>query len=203
MLRHKSDIRLPPFLVRTFPSNSSFPSYSFFSEQLLPYEYCHLSRKTYRGSNRLFSAYSLIQHILRLPNFLLKSNADSEICDSNKIYQATKYVLGKLDNDFTPQTHPAKTGHESLAELWILHKFTSATSEVNKALTEREFNKATTALYQYWYNYLCGKYFSEQQFPIITVIEFLDMPPERHALFDLFAHSACLTTPQCTSRRQC
>ena len=57
----------------------------------------------------------------------------------NKIYQATKYVLGKLDTSFEPQRHPTKTGKESLAELWILHKFNAAADEVNVALTARDF----------------------------------------------------------------
>lgn len=76
----------------------------------------------------------------------------------NKIYQATKYVLGKLDKSFTPQKRPAKTGNESLAELWILHKLTTAASEINTALTDREFSQATKIIYEYWYNHLCDVY---------------------------------------------
>lgn len=66
----------------------------------------------------------------------------------NKIYQATKYVLGKIDSC---QRHPTKTGHESLAELWILHKFNTAATEINIALTKREFSQATKITYEYWY----------------------------------------------------
>ena len=76
----------------------------------------------------------------------------------NKIYQATKYVLGKLDTSFEPQRHPTKTGKESLAELWILHKFNAAAAEVNVALTAREFSEATKIIYEYWYNHLCDVY---------------------------------------------
>lgn len=73
----------------------------------------------------------------------------------NKIYQATKFVLGKLGDDFKPQPTPVKTGHESLSERWILHKFNNAAREVNQALEQREFNIAATAMYQYWYSQLC------------------------------------------------
>ena len=76
----------------------------------------------------------------------------------NKIYQATKYVLGKLDSSFTPPETPSKTGHETLAERWILHKLTVAARDVNKTLADREFAAATTALYQYWYGQLCDVY---------------------------------------------
>src|SRR2546423_8413420 len=76
----------------------------------------------------------------------------------NKIYQATKYVLGKLENDFVPQSSPKKTGKESLAERWILHKYTNAAKEINQALEDREFQQATLIVYQYWYNHLCDVY---------------------------------------------
>ncbi|KAI9808401.1 MAG: hypothetical protein M1826_004177 [Phylliscum demangeonii] len=76
----------------------------------------------------------------------------------NKIYQATKYVLGKLDGTFTPQKLAQKTGRESLAERWILHKYTIAAKEINRALAEREFQRSTLIVYQYWYNHLCDVY---------------------------------------------
>jgi valyl-tRNA synthetase len=73
----------------------------------------------------------------------------------NKIYQATKYVLGNLPADFVPQKSGKMTGKESLAEKWILHKFTNASKDINKALQEREFMRSTNIVYQYWYNSLC------------------------------------------------
>lgn len=76
----------------------------------------------------------------------------------NKIYQATKYVLGKIPSGFTPLPSATKSGTESLAELWILHKFTMTAAEINKALAGREFSDATSASYQYLYNNLCDVY---------------------------------------------
>ncbi|EMC95433.1 hypothetical protein BAUCODRAFT_541606 [Baudoinia panamericana UAMH 10762] len=73
----------------------------------------------------------------------------------NKIYQATKYVLGSLPPDYSPPAHAGKTGKESLPERWILHKLTHAAKEVNAALATREFSKATQALYGYWLYELC------------------------------------------------
>ena len=49
----------------------------------------------------------------------------------NKIYQATKYVLGKIDADFVPRKTSKLTGKESLAERWILHKMTIAARDIN------------------------------------------------------------------------
>ncbi|KAJ2897059.1 hypothetical protein MKZ38_005009 [Zalerion maritima] len=73
----------------------------------------------------------------------------------NKIYQATKYVLGNLPADYVPPKSNKKTGKESLAERWILHKMTIAAREINEALTDREFMKSTMIVYQYWYAALC------------------------------------------------
>ena len=77
----------------------------------------------------------------------------------NKIYQATKYVLGRLPSTFQPQAHSAcPTPKISLAERWILHKLAIASREINIALTDREFSTAAGIVYAYWYNHLCDVY---------------------------------------------
>lgn len=76
----------------------------------------------------------------------------------NKIYQATKFALMRLGDDFVPNKTSAKSGKESLVERWILHKFTKAAEIINKALLDREFNVATTTVYNYWYGELCDVY---------------------------------------------
>ncbi|KAF2482268.1 tRNA synthetases class I-domain-containing protein [Neohortaea acidophila] len=76
----------------------------------------------------------------------------------NKIYQATKYVLGNLPADFTPKAKGGMTGKESLPERWILHKMTIAAREVNDNLAKREFSDATQALHRYWLYELCDVY---------------------------------------------
>ena len=76
----------------------------------------------------------------------------------NKIYQATKYVLGKLGTDYVPLKTGKLTGKESLAERWILHNMTIAAKNVNEALEKREFMRSTSIIYHYWYNQLCDVY---------------------------------------------
>lgn len=75
----------------------------------------------------------------------------------NKIFQATKYVLGSLPEGFTPSKKGAVRG-KTLAERWILHKMMSAARDINVALAEREFSKATIIVYRYWYGELCDVY---------------------------------------------
>ncbi|RDL36863.1 Valyl-tRNA synthetase-like protein [Venustampulla echinocandica] len=76
----------------------------------------------------------------------------------NKIYQATKYMLGRLPADYVPPKEAKPTGNESLAERWILHKLTIAARDINQALGDREFMRSTSIVYQYWYSHLCDVY---------------------------------------------
>lgn len=76
----------------------------------------------------------------------------------NKIYQATKYVLGKLGDDFVPRESAAITAEESLPEKWILIKMSNAVKEINQALEEREFAKSTQVAYRYLYDELFDIY---------------------------------------------
>ena len=76
----------------------------------------------------------------------------------NKIYQATKYVLGKLGDDFAPRKDSSPTGHESLPEKWILAKMNTAAKQTNNALEEREFSRATQTIYRYLYDELFDIY---------------------------------------------
>jgi valyl-tRNA synthetase len=75
----------------------------------------------------------------------------------NKIYQATKYVLGRL-GEFTPRATVSKSGKESLPERWILHKLSIASKEINERLEAREFSISTQIAYKYFYEYLCDTY---------------------------------------------
>ncbi|KAI0290120.1 tRNA synthetases class I-domain-containing protein [Russula brevipes] len=76
----------------------------------------------------------------------------------NKIFNATKFALIKLDDTFKPEPTPKPTGNESLVENWILHKLNIATAETNKQLHERNFMAATSAVYNFWLYELCDVY---------------------------------------------
>ncbi|KAL7919012.1 tRNA synthetases class I domain-containing protein [Trichoderma austrokoningii] len=72
----------------------------------------------------------------------------------NKIYQATKYVLGKLGDDFVPRESSALTGRESLPERWILTKMNNAAKQINQELEAREFSKSARISHQFLYDEL-------------------------------------------------
>ncbi|KAF2869575.1 valyl-tRNA synthetase [Massariosphaeria phaeospora] len=76
---------------------------------------------------------------------------------ANKVYQATKYVLGRL-GEFTPRSTISKSGNESLPERWILHKLSISSKRVNDHLEKREFSLSTQVAYRYFYECLCDTY---------------------------------------------
>ncbi|KAK8168585.1 valyl-tRNA synthetase-like protein [Phyllosticta citrichinensis] len=84
----------------------------------------------------------------------------------NKVYQATKFVLGGIDADFVPREKADKTGKETLAERWILHKLSIASRDINKALEDREFAKSTQIAWHFFHDDLCDV-FIESSKPLI------------------------------------
>jgi valyl-tRNA synthetase len=85
-------------------------------------------------------------------------NFDVKVIDAyrrfcNKIWNASKFVLGKLDTveDFVPEKKLALNGNESLAELWILHKMNATVKAVTEALEQRDFMRSANLVYAFWY----------------------------------------------------
>ncbi|KAI8884165.1 hypothetical protein K501DRAFT_284983 [Backusella circina FSU 941] len=76
----------------------------------------------------------------------------------NKLWNATRFALMKLGDDFKPNPTAAPTGNESLTDKWILAKLNKCAIDTNKALEERNFFAATNAVYQFWLYELCDVY---------------------------------------------
>ncbi|THG98479.1 hypothetical protein EW026_g3716 [Hermanssonia centrifuga] len=76
----------------------------------------------------------------------------------NKIFNATKFAMLKLDEKFVPEPTAKPTAKESIVERWILHKFNIAADEVNRQLASRNFMMATSAAYNFWLYELCDVY---------------------------------------------
>lgn len=76
----------------------------------------------------------------------------------NKLWNATKFALMKLEDGFEPAASELPTGKESLVEKWILHRLNVAAAESNAALEGRNFMNATTAAYNFWLYELCDVY---------------------------------------------
>lgn len=76
----------------------------------------------------------------------------------NKIYNATKFAMLKLDEQFVPEPTAKPTGNESIVERWILHKLNVAARDVNQQLEQRNFMAATNTTYNFWLYELCDVY---------------------------------------------
>ncbi|KAI8996861.1 valyl-tRNA synthetase [Pilobolus umbonatus] len=76
----------------------------------------------------------------------------------NKLWNATRFALMKLGDNFKANASAEPTGNESIADKWILSKLNKCAIEANKALEERNFMAATNAVYQFWLYELCDVY---------------------------------------------
>lgn len=83
----------------------------------------------------------------------------------NKIYQATKFALMRLGDDYQPSTTEGLTGNESLVEKWILHKLSETSKIVNQSLDKRDFLTSTSAIYEFWY-LVCDIYIENSKYLI-------------------------------------
>lgn len=85
----------------------------------------------------------------------------------NKIYQATKFALMRLGDDYVPPATSGPTGKESLVEKWIYHKLAVAAKTTNEALDARDFLNSTSAVYNFWLYELCDVYIENSKFLIL------------------------------------
>ncbi|KAH3675103.1 hypothetical protein WICMUC_002935 [Wickerhamomyces mucosus] len=88
----------------------------------------------------------------------------------NKIYQATKFALLRLGDNYKPPALEKLSGNEALVEKWILHRYTETAKLVNEGLENREFFTTTSAIYEYWYQ-VCDVYIENSKSLILEGTE--------------------------------
>jgi len=74
----------------------------------------------------------------------------------NKIWNATRFILMNLGDDFKPGEIEADKLEKF--DKWILHKLNETISTVDSALEGYRFNEAANALYGFWWNEFCDWY---------------------------------------------
>ena len=74
---------------------------------------------------------------------------------TNKIWNATRFVIGHLEGE---RRDVAATPPTALEDRWILSRLARTRAEVTRALTEYDFNDAATALYRFVWNDFCDWY---------------------------------------------
>lgn len=111
----------------------------------------------------------------------------------NKIYQATKFALMRLGQDYQPPAKEGLSGNESLVEKWILHNLSSSAKIVNEAIDKREFLPATSQIYELWY-LICDVYIENSKYLIQEGTE-KEQKSAKDTLYTLFDNALRLIHP--------
>lgn len=78
----------------------------------------------------------------------------------NKLWNATRFALLKLQDGFTPLTLEAQDAFQpkTLVEKWIWHRLNETAKQLNTDMEGRAFMSATAAVYNFWLYDLCDVY---------------------------------------------
>jgi valyl-tRNA synthetase len=76
----------------------------------------------------------------------------------NKIWNATKFAMMKFPADYVPAKSAQPSGKETLVEQWILSRLNTTATELNRYMSQRNFQMATSTIYDFWLYQLCDVY---------------------------------------------
>ncbi len=74
----------------------------------------------------------------------------------NKVWNATKFVLMNLGDDFTMSKIPVE--NLELFDKWILKRLNTTIRDLDKSLGEYKFNEASHVIYEFWWHEVCDWY---------------------------------------------
>ncbi|CAJ0572580.1 unnamed protein product, partial [Mesorhabditis spiculigera] len=77
---------------------------------------------------------------------------------ANKIWQATKFTLMQLGQEFRPESKFEISGDESDMDKWILSRCASAVELCEGGMATKNFTQVTTAVYNFWLYDFCDVY---------------------------------------------
>ncbi|KAI9619411.1 hypothetical protein H4Q26_014173 [Puccinia striiformis f. sp. tritici PST-130] len=113
----------------------------------------------------------------------------------NKLWNATRFALLKLDDGFVPRSSADPSGKESLVEKWILHKLNECSHNVNKALEDRSFMAATSAVHEFWLYDLCDVYIEAMKPMTAPEIPMENQASAQNTLYTCLDHGLRLLHP--------
>jgi len=76
----------------------------------------------------------------------------------NKLWNAIRFGLTNLGDNYQPESEIKLLGNESPEELWILSRLADTVNQMNVGWKTYDFTKATDAIYSFWLNQLCAVY---------------------------------------------
>jgi len=74
----------------------------------------------------------------------------------NKIWNATRFILMNLGDDFKPQK--LEFNKLEVFDKWILHTLNDTVKNVQEALEQYRFNEAANLIYEFWWGEFCDWY---------------------------------------------
>ncbi|XP_074654365.1 valine--tRNA ligase-like [Tubulanus polymorphus] len=85
----------------------------------------------------------------------------------NKLWNATKFALMNLGEDYKPLPQHMVSGEEQPMDRWVLSRLAHAVELCNDGFVKYDFPQATTACFNFWLYELCD-YYLEYMKPIIN-----------------------------------
>ncbi|XP_072331843.1 valine--tRNA ligase isoform X2 [Scyliorhinus torazame] len=76
----------------------------------------------------------------------------------NKLWNATKFAIRGLGENFTPETAVQDPSRGSLIDRWVLSRLSHAVELCNRGFGQYDFPGVTTAVYNFWLYELCDVY---------------------------------------------
>ncbi|XP_051899717.1 valine--tRNA ligase [Pristis pectinata] len=76
----------------------------------------------------------------------------------NKLWNATKFAIRGLGQDFSPEGIAQRSSQESLIDRWILSRLSHAVESCDRGFKQYDFPGITTAVYNFWLYELCDVY---------------------------------------------
>ncbi|CAH1785803.1 unnamed protein product [Owenia fusiformis] len=76
----------------------------------------------------------------------------------NKMWNATRFALNGLGDNFTPNSTMQLCGKETLMDKWILSRLSAAVKLCDEGFAKYDFQSTTTACYNFWLYELCDVY---------------------------------------------
>ncbi|CAB3983281.1 Valine--tRNA ligase [Paramuricea clavata] len=112
----------------------------------------------------------------------------------NKLWNATKFALNALGTNFKPDQEPKLCGNESLVDLWILSRLSTAEATSNTGFKEYDFPASTTAIYNFWLYELCDVYL-EYLKPVLQSNNEEEINTARNVLYTCLEQGLILLSP--------
>ncbi|KAI4811290.1 hypothetical protein KUCAC02_014203 [Chaenocephalus aceratus] len=98
----------------------------------------------------------------------------------NKLWNAVKFAMKTLGENFVPSEKAQLSGDESVSDRWILSRLSAAVALCDAGFKAYEFPTITTAIYNFWLYELCDVYLESVK-PVLSRAE-EDSSSQRQAL---------------------